>query len=476
MRLNHRSAPLRFLGVAIGGWVAVRTAMLTWPGAPVAPPVPPPADGRRHGGRHHAPQPAAATPADVPTGRGAMHATLPDTPPIARPAAVGTSEGTAVPPAAALPAAITGRVMPGPSAPSRTARLTPPAGRAGGAAGRLPGPPSSAAGSRPDTLTRPGLAPAPGPSPGSPADVLAGPSPAPASLAAAAAESSRGPANLPAKRPTNLGGSIFTDTRLSDHADGSASPLPGPSGIHLAVDGATGAGRRGSARPAAPTATESASDAAAGRLALRSAAAPRFEGWAYAFLRPGGGPRGLAGVGQLGGSQAAARIARRLTAPAAPLPIAAAARLTRAIGAPGREVAPGIELIARPGLRLTVERRIGLDGAGRDAWAAFAAGGLYRERGRWVADGYAQAGVVGARRQDAFADGAIRLGRRAGAFTLGAGLWGAAQPGVARIDAGPRIALRLAGTGIAIAIEQRIRLAGDARPGSGPAATIGLDF
>ncbi|MEH3105855.1 MAG: hypothetical protein PGN09_00805 [Sphingomonas fennica] len=201
---------------------------------------------------------------------------------------------------------------------------------------------------------------------------------------------------------------------------------------------------------------------------------PRLEGWAYAFVRPGGGPRGLAGVGQIGGSQAAARIAWRLSPGTAPR-IAAAVRIASAIGDAGREAAPGIE-IGGSRLRLTVERRIAIDRAGRDAWAGFVSGGVYHAAGGWVAEGYAQAGVVGARRRDPFADGAVRGGRRLGAAIVGAGLWGAAQPGAARIDAGPRFAVRLPGTAILIAAEQRFRLAARARPGSGPAVTIAGDF
>ena len=52
-----------------------------------------------------------------------------------------------------------------------------------------------------------------------------------------------------------------------------------------------------------------------------------------------------------------------------------------------------------------------------------------------VVDGYAQAGMVGARRRDLFADGALRGGYRrelggSRSLTLGGGAWGAAQPGV----------------------------------------------
>jgi len=102
--------------------------------------------------------------------------------------------------------------------------------------------------------------------------------------------------------------------------------------------------------------------------------------------------------------------------------------------------------------------------------------------GRIELDGYAQAGVVGAHRQDLFADGALRIARRIevgrSALLAGAGLWGAAQPGAARLDVGPHLALRVpaGATTVSVAVDGRLRVAGDARPGSGAALTLSTDF
>ena len=89
----------------------------------------------------------------------------------------------------------------------------------------------------------------------------------------------------------------------------------------------------------------------------------------------------------------------------------------------------------------------------------------------------------GASRRDLYADGAVRAGRALDlgdgrSLTLGAGAWGAAQPHAARLDVGPSAALRLPveRRTIAVALDYRARLLGDARPYSGVALTVGVDF
>ncbi len=201
----------------------------------------------------------------------------------------------------------------------------------------------------------------------------------------------------------------------------------------------------------------------------------RWSGSAWAFIH-GGGQNGLASFGQLGGSQAGARILFR---PAAELPLAIAMRVSRPIEDKGAEAAIGVDWQPAPAIRFAVERRIRIERGGRDAWSAFAAGGVYDRRIAGLRlDGYAQAGIVGARSRDLFADGALRIGREFGPVTIGAGAWGAAQPRVERFDLGPSAVARLPvpGATISAAIDWRFRVAGDARPGSGPALTIGVDF
>lgn len=90
---------------------------------------------------------------------------------------------------------------------------------------------------------------------------------------------------------------------------------------------------------------------------------------------------------------------------------------------------------------------------------------------------------VGGHSADFFTDGALRLVHRrdigpSTALRLGVGAWGGAQPGVERFDIGPRAAISLpvAGTTMSAAIEGRIRIAGDADPGSSVALTLASDF
>ncbi|MBS0285465.1 MAG: hypothetical protein JSS15_13700, partial [Proteobacteria bacterium] len=57
------------------------------------------------------------------------------------------------------------------------------------------------------------------------------------------------------------------------------------------------------------------------------------------------------------------------------------------------------------------------------------------------------------------------------------GAWGGAQRGAARLDVGPAAGVAVpAAMPLRISLEWRQRIAGDARPGSGPALSIGADF
>lgn len=221
-----------------------------------------------------------------------------------------------------------------------------------------------------------------------------------------------------------------------------------------------------------------------------SSAAPRPSRWsgtAWLLARPDESRPGLAAGGQLGGSQAGIRLAYRL-ADWGSGSLALAARVSTPLrDADGAEASVGIDWhpVKKLPFRLSLERRVAVGREGRNAWSAYAAGGFYRgglPAGLEV-DGYAQAGVVGARSQDLFADGAVRLGRpiplSGGArLALGAGVWGAAQPGANRLDIGPRAALSLpvAGATVTGAVDWRIRVAGNAIPHSGAAFTLASDF
>ena len=64
----------------------------------------------------------------------------------------------------------------------------------------------------------------------------------------------------------------------------------------------------------------------------------------------------------------------------------------------------------------------------------------------------------------------MRVALPVGPVEIGGGAWGAAQPGAARLDAGPQSSYRLPvrRANLRLAADWRFRVAGDAAPGSGP--------
>ena len=199
---------------------------------------------------------------------------------------------------------------------------------------------------------------------------------------------------------------------------------------------------------------------------------------AWALLRGRPGPASLATGGTLGGSQAGAR----LTYYVSPLLAASLRSSTPVDGARGGEIAAGVRVTpfrAIP-LSLTAERRqaIGRTGGGRSAFAMFIEGGLYQRPLPWgfALDAYAQAGVVGARSRDLFADGGLTMTKPLfGRYSAGFGLWGGVQPGLYRVDVGPRVSMRVRGN-MRVHLDWRQRVVGNAEPGSGPALTLAADF
>lgn len=205
----------------------------------------------------------------------------------------------------------------------------------------------------------------------------------------------------------------------------------------------------------------------------------RLSTWALLRAQDTGiaGSRPLATGGQLGASQAGARLLYYLTRQ-----LALAGRVSSEVGRRGGEVAAGVRVqpIASIPIWLNAERRqrIGRYGGGRNAFAIFAEGGVYQSNLPWrfTADGYVQGGVVGARHRDLFVDGGLALTRPLFRnISAGVGVWGGAQPGVARLDAGPRVTMKVRGR-FNVHLDWRQKLAGNARPGSGPAVTLSGDF
>lgn len=101
-------------------------------------------------------------------------------------------------------------------------------------------------------------------------------------------------------------------------------------------------------------------------------------------------------------------------------------------------------------------------------------------------EAYFQGGYVGGAFKTPFADGQIRIDRPVmsldrlgiGELRVGGGLWGGAQKGANRLDAGPgaTASLKLLGKPARVSMDYRFRIAGDADPGSGPALTVAAGF
>lgn len=101
---------------------------------------------------------------------------------------------------------------------------------------------------------------------------------------------------------------------------------------------------------------------------------------------------------------------------------------------------------------------------------------------------YGQSGWVGGRGRTPFADGqasltrdlpfAGRLSKDAVRISIGAGAWGGAQKDAQRLDVGPtlRADVGIGGFPARLSVDWRARVAGDAAPGSGVAATLSAGF
>ena len=189
------------------------------------------------------------------------------------------------------------------------------------------------------------------------------------------------------------------------------------------------------------------------------------------------GSRSLASGGQLGASQAGARLIYNFNRQ-----LALAARMSSEVGRRGGEAALGVRVhpLAHVPVWLTAERRqrIGRFGGGRNDFALFAEAGLYQQSLPWRLrlDSYLQGGVVGVKSRDLFIDGALSVTRPVYRnFSFGFGVWGGAQPGLSRLDAGPRVTMQVR-RNLKVHADWRQKLAGNARPGSGPALTLSGDF
>ena len=237
------------------------------------------------------------------------------------------------------------------------------------------------------------------------------------------------------------------------------------------------------------------SPAVADRLLLGTAGEPRegsarrLSGDAWLYWREGSADAATPGVSSYGRSQAGAVMRYRLLSRSSLVP-AAYARVTRTLeGARQEEVAGGITIrpLAQVPVSVAAEVRVTDTAAGREVRpGVFAVTQLpplslpLALRG----EAYLQAGYVGGRFSTAFVDGQARIDRRLARMgedeeiRVGLAVWGGAQERAARLDVGPTAALgfKLGVARARIAADYRLRVAGGARPASGPAVTFSAGF
>lgn len=213
--------------------------------------------------------------------------------------------------------------------------------------------------------------------------------------------------------------------------------------------------------------------------------ANRWRGGVWLLLRPGRrSSNETIVVGQLGASQTGFKVDYDLT-PSATGELVAYGRITRALQHPyAPESAIGLSLqpVRAIPVRIAMERRIALGTAARNANSVMAVAGFGPTpiAPGIKAEGYAQAGIVGFKRQDGFIDGKLSLSMPLPQhpIRIGAALSGGAQPYANRLDIGPelQLPLRLPRMPARLSIEWRERIAGHSLPGSGMAITLAADF
>ncbi len=140
-----------------------------------------------------------------------------------------------------------------------------------------------------------------------------------------------------------------------------------------------------------------------------------------------------------------------------------------------------------PAIPLSVhaEQRFDL-GTGRDTGTAlFLTGGSGPDQlvERLSLETYAQAGYVVGRNETYFFDGSGVLQHPIAdlgptKLLIGSGVWAGGQRGIGRIDVGPRatVTVPIGKISARFAIDWRLRIAGNARPASGPAITFSTGF
>lgn len=206
----------------------------------------------------------------------------------------------------------------------------------------------------------------------------------------------------------------------------------------------------------------------------------RLHGTAWLLVRGGAG--GTVSGGQLGASQGGMRIIYTLDRRRR---FALTARVAAPLKGAGREAALGVEWQpTRLPIRLVAEQRFVLDGGrGGPTLGVIAGYGPSDVAPGVRVEAYGQAGAIARAGIEGFVDASARVTHRLGGngntrLDIGIGIWGSAQRGVERLDVGPTLvaSVPVAGKSIRLTLDWRERIVGAARPGSGPALSVGSDF
>lgn len=210
----------------------------------------------------------------------------------------------------------------------------------------------------------------------------------------------------------------------------------------------------------------------------------RLSGDIWLFSRSDGRP---SSAPLLGGGQAGGRMKYLASSQTSPVRLSASARIARPLRGQGFEVSPGLSIAAGQDIpiEMIIERRIRPEKGVKDQWGLLIASGISPKQIRpgLSVEGYAQAGVVGTRKPIPFAQVGLGLHQsihegKGLQAKVGAGLWADAQGNVARIDIGPEVVAiaKIGKQSLRLSAQWRVKTAGNAKPGSGPALSMATSF
>jgi hypothetical protein len=211
--------------------------------------------------------------------------------------------------------------------------------------------------------------------------------------------------------------------------------------------------------------------------------------YAYSFWRRGDAAQNVLGNGQYGGGQSAILATIPLLRFSKQSSVSRLALIGRASVAHDdlreREYSAGVrwQPMASVPAHVTVENRFRHNRP--DAIAAFVAGGhqIGALPMNFTLDAYGQAGIVTGTGGGGFGDVQMQMLKpvtthKRATLSFGAGAWAGGQSEVMRVDIGPsvRAGFQASATQLRLDASWRFRVAGNARPGNGPAVTLSTSF